>query len=81
MNGRDLRAQLVALTERDDEPRLATVAEHLVRALESFDLAAREQPSDSTDLRRGLMHARLEALRVAQSVLACHEADRRRRAR
>lgn len=78
---RDLREQLVQLTYRDDEPRVATCAEHLVRAIDSIDLATREQPTDSTDARRGLMRSRLHCLELAQEILAVLEAERRRAAK
>lgn len=75
---RDLREQLVQLTYRDDEPRLSRVAEHLVRAIDEFGLAARDYAGDDTTAACALQRARLQQLELAQSVLAILESQRRR---
>lgn len=77
----ELLDDLVALTEDDSDPRLATVAEHLVRALESITLATRTAPEDDEITRRGLKHAWLEVRAVARSVRAVHLSARKRAAK
>ena len=67
---RDFRAYLVRLTEQSTDHRRATLAEHLRARLESFRLAAREVREDDQIARAGLMQARLEAYRVARSIVA-----------
>lgn len=75
---RSLREQLVALTEGSDH-RLARVAEHLHRACEQIELATREESSDDTAARRGLLRARIDVYSTVRSVLACLQSQARRR--
>lgn len=77
----ELLDELVALTEDDSDPRLATVAEHLVRAIESITLATRTAPQDDEITQRGLKHAWLETRAIARSVRAVHLSARRRAAK
>lgn len=77
---RDFRAYLVRLTEQSTDHRRATLAEHLVRGLESFELAAREVREDDQIARAGLMQARLEAYRVARSIVAVLDSQDARKA-
>jgi len=76
---RNLRKWIVSLTESGDH-RAARVAEHLHRALESIELATREESDDDTTTQQGLGRARQDVYRDVRSVLDVLESQRRRRA-